>query len=158
MKSRHTWIRILFAVYTIMMVWLLLLRRADAGGAVLRYNFHPLETVKRFFWVLENSTEPVLRREAWANLLGNLLLFLPFGVLLPMIWRKMGAFWRFALCALGCILGVELCQLITGLGVCDVDDILLNSLGCFAGWGIWRIGFAIRNRKSQDRTYFASRT
>ena len=34
---------------------------------------------------------------------------------------------------------VELSQLILKVGSCDVDDVLLNTLGCCLGYGLYRL-------------------
>lgn len=129
----------LFAGYGLMMLWLLLLRRIPLGSGAVRLNLEPLDTLKRYIWVLRHSTVPVQRRYALANLLGNVALFLPLGIFLPMLFGCLRSFRRFAVVSILLVLMVELCQLLTGLGACDVDDWLLNVIGSVAGWSLWRL-------------------
>lgn len=69
-------------------------------------------------------------------LVGNVVMFLPFGFFAAMLWR--GWTWKQAL-ALGlCITGVIECwQLCVGRTF-DIDDIMLNTLGVLGGYWLWR--------------------
>lgn len=140
MDRRRKSIKILFGLYGLMMLWLLLFRRIGSNHGQPGLNLEPLDTVKRYLWVLQHSTIAAQRQWASANLLGNVGLFLPFGIFLPLLFQSMKHFWRFLLCATLSVLTVELLQLLTGLGACDVDDLILNLSGAIAGWLIWKIG------------------
>ncbi|MDI9498913.1 MAG: VanZ family protein [Bacillota bacterium] len=82
------------------------------------------------------------------NLMGNFILLLPLGILLPQLDRR----WRsgVAVFASGVLLslGIETLQWLTGCRIFDIDDILLNSLGALAGWALWR---ALRWRTRRRR-------
>ena len=59
------------------------------------------------------------------------------------LWRsgslgKTGRWWKVFLITLGAIILVELTQMLTLLGTCDVDDVTLNVLGAMAGYLIFR--------------------
>ena len=71
------------------------------------------------------------------NVLGNLGLFLPIGFALPLLWRRMTG-GRALLIALGASLCIELGQLFQARG-CDIDDLWLNVLGAWMGWGLYRL-------------------
>ena len=72
---------LLFACYGFVMLWLLFGQRwgQDAGGL----NLELWNTLRRYFWVLQNSSDPELRWHAWVNLLGNILMFVPLGFFIP---------------------------------------------------------------------------
>jgi glycopeptide antibiotics resistance protein len=66
---------------------------------------------------------------------GNLLLFLPAGLLLPLVvgWLDRGS--RVVLAALGSSAAIELYQLrMPGIRRADVNDVLANTLGAALGW------------------------
>ena len=66
------------------------------------------------------------------NLLGNVLPFVPVGLLAPFVFRRMT--WAKALLlAVGTGLLMEVLEVIFQVGIFDVDDILLNSLGVLIG-------------------------
>lgn len=90
------------------------------------------------------TTLEEFRRGVWPffyHVLGNMLWFVPFGVLAPL---AAGRLRRAAPCILAgaCLsLAVEVCQLLLSTGAGDIDDLLLNTLGTAAGFllcCLWR--------------------
>lgn len=72
--------------------------------------------------------------QIWLNVLLNIALFVPLGFLLPLLAKPFRK-WYAALCAgFGVSLLIELAQLFTGRGMCDVDDLFTNTLGAMLGW------------------------
>ena len=84
---------------------------------------------------------------------GNLLLFIPFGLFAPAALH-LGYWRRVALAAAAISTAIELSQLLFGLGsLASIDDVLFNTLGALLGYATW-LGAA---RIAQDlRTAFAS--
>ena len=68
------------------------------------------------------------------NLASNLLLFLPWGLLLPSIAGKLRSFGRFFVFTSIVIVIIELLQLFLMLGSADIEDYLLNILGASVGF------------------------
>jgi glycopeptide antibiotics resistance protein len=67
------------------------------------------------------------------NVFGNVILFLPFGLLLPLILRKFNA-WRFMFVAgFGTSFLIEALQYEYFKRIFDIDDIFLNGLGAMTG-------------------------
>lgn len=64
---------------------------------------------------------------------GNLVWFVPLGLLLPRLWPhfRLGSV---AACGFGLSLLAEACQWLLGTGTPDVDDLLLNTLGAMLGY------------------------
>lgn len=62
----------------------------------------------------------------------NLLLFLPFGILIVFLCLEL-KLWKVLLLSFLLSLTIEITQLITGRGFFQVDDIWLNTLGGFLG-------------------------
>lgn len=76
------------------------------------------------------------------NLFGNVLLFVPLGFLLPILFAKA---WRFSTTIVWTMLAsltIELTQLGTRLGSFDVDDVILNVLGGSIGYAVWTMAAA----------------
>ncbi|MCK6075254.1 VanZ family protein [Paenibacillus silvae] len=65
--------------------------------------------------------------------IANILCFVPLGFLLALKLEK-NSMVRVALISLGIILGIEITQFITCLGIADVDDVILNMLGSGLGY------------------------
>jgi len=100
--------------------------------------------------------ESDLGRVAWANLLGNLFLLLPFGALGPWAWRRLDSWKRVLGGGLSISIGIELLQFArrffdtTGFErSVDIDDVLLNTLGALLGYALYRIGHAIVHRRGR---------
>ena len=78
------------------------------------------------------------------NIVGNAILLLPMGILLPLLWTKFRKVGRVTLFAFLFSLGIETLQLLLTLmgnigRAFDVDDILLNTLGAFIGVSLYSI-------------------
>ncbi len=74
-----------------------------------------------------------------AHLILNVILFIPFGILFPLSYPSRSSFLSFTVIALLSILGIELTQRLTYLGIFDVDDIFLNFLGCLIGYIVYKL-------------------
>lgn len=137
MKGR----RWFFTLYCAVMLWLLFGQRIgfvlweDYRQQLLdNLNLQPFDTIGRYFWVLQNSEQRSALTHAFVNLAGNVAMFIPLGYFLPRLWHGQKRFWVFFVTVLGLILAVELVQLVTLLGKCDVDDVLLNLTGAVLGF------------------------
>lgn len=145
MKQDQFWPKLLFAAYCVLMLWLLFGQRMGWSGSGTYWqqlransNLRPLETVSRYLWVLRYSTSQHQIRHAVINLVGNVLMFVPLGILTPCIWNKVRAFRWHILIMLLTVVMIELLQLFTLLGSCDVDDLLLNLVGTSLGYLLWK--------------------
>ena len=136
-NNRKAWAWMIFGVYGLVMLWLLFGQRWGQNAGSI--NTKLFDTVQRYIWVLKHSREELQIRHAVINLAGNVVMFVPLGFLAPCIWVKLRKFgWHFLYMVL-IIVSVEVLQLITLLGSCDVDDLLLNLVGTTIGFGAWKI-------------------
>lgn len=72
--------------------------------------------------------------KSWLNVLLNVGMFVPLGILLPLFSHKFRR-WYLVFTSGFCLsLAIELMQLWRGTGVCDVDDLFANTLGCVIGY------------------------
>lgn len=132
--KKYKW-KILFFLYTALMLWLLF-HRAGYDPSLpyldqLKYNLVPLHTIRLFWELLDH---PLHWKDAVINLGGNVIMFIPLGFLLPRAFKKLGKFYiALPVAALAVIL-VELAQLFTLLGSCDLDDLILNVIGAAIGY------------------------
>lgn len=132
----------LFGIYTICMLYLLFLQRIPFQGDYWSYvrwscNFLPFRTIRE--QVEQIGAGGYLAYFALRNLLGNVVLFVPLGLFLPVLWRRQRRFGLFVMTVCAAIIAVECLQLFTTLGSLDVDDLILNMLGACVGFGFWRI-------------------
>lgn len=66
----------------------------------------------------------------------NIVLFMPLGFLLPLLWRKYRRLSRTAFAGFLFSLCIEIGQLFNHR-VTDIDDLLMNTLGTVLGFGLW---------------------
>lgn len=85
--------------------------------------------------------------KSWANVLLNVALFVPAGFLLPLLWEKLRKWKRAIPAGFGLSLAVELAQLALARGVCDVDDLIANTLGAALGFFLVMALLGLRNRR-----------
>jgi glycopeptide antibiotics resistance protein len=83
---------------------------------------------------------------AMVNLFGNIIPFMPIGLLAPLVVRSIS--WRKALVlGVGTGLTFEVMEVVFRVGIFDVDDVMLNTLGVVAGYGV----FVVFKRRAQPR-------
>ncbi|GGG57486.1 hypothetical protein GCM10007332_19030 [Epilithonimonas arachidiradicis] len=71
------------------------------------------------------------------NIFGNIVMFIPFGFL-GIVFPKLNNFRILILDFLFAIIAVESLQYFTRLGVFDIDDIILNTIGMATGFWIYQ--------------------
>ena len=92
-------------------------------------------------------------RTAWLYIVLNLALFLPLGVLLPLLeTRFQKVTWVLGTAAV-LSLAVELLQLVLRRGSADIDDWFLNVLGAFLGWCLLRFVLGLKKREKKAVGY-----
>lgn len=135
-------LRLIFAIYAFSMLYFLFFRNGfSIGGTywehiLLNINVIPLKTISQNLILILNRPNPYLIPYAILNLSGNVIGFIPFGILLPHLFKKTVSFKRFVLSAALIITAVELIQLFSLRGSCDIDDLILNMLGSIIGYPI----------------------
>lgn len=110
------------------------------------------------------SREPGSRRqidldlfETWghtaithAYFIENIIMFIPFGILAPIVFKQIR---KVGICGLTGFLfscGIEISQLITQRGYCQLDDVVTNTVGMLAGWVTWRVLDRVINKKNEE--------
>jgi glycopeptide antibiotics resistance protein len=79
--------------------------------------------------------------EWWSlkNIIGNIILFIPLGFLVPLVYINSQRFYKTFLIIFLSVLLIESFQLFTMLGVFDIDDIILNCTGGIIGYFLFYI-------------------
>ena len=76
----------------------------------------------------------------------NVVMFMPLGFLLPLLWKEYQSLVRTAIIGFCFSCGIEFCQLFNRR-VSDVDDLLANTLRAILGWLIWIVFSRITHLK-----------
>ena len=127
-----------FIIYCFILVYVLFLSRGTrVGFTYAEYmqrftNFIPFKTIIEYVQRYSNG----YWRLATLNLLGNLALFVPMGMALPCLFKKLNRFWKVILTVLGMVVIVELVQGVLRVGSIDIDDVIFNVVGAMIGYEI----------------------
>ena len=132
--------KILFVLYIGFLFYFLIFSDwyGREGTGEYHYNLVLFCEIKRF-WLYRD----VLGWVSYANLFGNVLIFIPFGFFMPMASRYR-SFFLTLFYSFGVSFFVECFQLVTRVGSFDVDDMLLNTLGGVIGYIVFAICNMIR--------------
>lgn len=131
MIKRREYSAALLGILVALILWVTILSREKIEGTTTAYTlFHALLSFMR----------DIQHGRFGVNFLGNIAMFVPVGVLLPLVTMKQKWFWSVGLGFCFSLL-IEITQLITARGCFDPDDIILNSLGTAIGYGVYRAVF-----------------
>jgi glycopeptide antibiotics resistance protein len=89
-------------------------------------------------------------RAAWngntvfmTQLIGNVVMFIPLGILVPICFRRLDGFFVMLLISFACSLAIETTQLYTHTGLFELVDLINNTAGGMIGFLIYKIGYGI---------------
>lgn len=127
-----------FLIYLALLIYLLIFYEEydrTMANRSYRYNLIPFAEIRRF-WVYRKQ---IGIGKVISNLAGNVIGFLPFGMLLPAFSRRFRSGILVTFLSFDVSLCIELIQLTFKVGIFDVDDIMMNTLGGLIGYGIFVI-------------------
>ena len=110
------------------------------------YNLVLFKEIMRFW----NYRDQLGIFSVFANLAGNILIFIPFGFFMPVASEHRN-FFVTVMDTLLFSLMIEVIQLFTKVGCFDVDDLLLNTIGGVVGYIIFMISNVIRRNYVKKR-------
>ena len=137
--------RIFFLVYLAVLFYLLFFSEFAGRTEIYEeyhYNLTPFATIRRY--LIYSKVGGYFVR--LVNVEGNILAFLPFGFFLPLLWRRCRKVWLTVLLTACFSIIVEVLQLFTRVGSCDIDDVILNTLGGVIGYLLYLLIAAIFGR------------
>lgn len=142
-------LRLVFILYIIGVLSLtfivretMILRTPDNRGVVLE-PFREIDAMlhqpNHFFWFMQ--------------IFLNILLFVPFGFLLPIILDRFRSLWLTTVTGFIFSVGIETMQYITGRGLTEVDDVINNSAGALVGYILY-VGVMWLYKRTQRNNYY----
>ena len=123
--------KILIPFYTLFLLYLMFF-----GFGRSQYDINIVRLIPMFSTV-GFVKQTILWKTIIINIFGNILIFVPFGFL-GIVFPKLNQFWILILDFLFAIIIVESLQYFTRLGVFDIDDVILNTVGVAIGFWIYR--------------------
>ena len=113
-------VRSFLCAYVVLMIQIVLLSREP--GTRISVDLIPGST-----WTQDSQGR--------AYVIENVLLFIPYGVLLPLSFQKIRLRWIVLMGFFTSVL-IELVQYMTGRGYLQVDDVIMNTVGMILGAGL----------------------
>ena len=105
------------------------------------YSVIPFATIGEYL----SGDELVNRAVALRNILGNIAMFIPCGLYVQTL-SKNKSFKKGLIIVIITSIAIEIIQLIFAIGACDVDDLLLNTIGGIIGM----LAYKVIRRFSRD--------
>lgn len=131
---------VLFITYMVALVYFLFF--SEQMGRIpsdeYKYSLKPLKEIRRYLTYIDQLGLWYV----FLNLAGNVMAFVPFGFVLPVITRYR-KFYQVFFLSMEFSLIVEIIQLVSKVGSFDVDDILLNTLGGVLGYLVYQIVYHV---------------
>lgn len=150
----------------IIVIFIIVFATLLLGGVTFHPQYH-FWNLKPFIWVSE--TYEMGFQKMIQQLALNILMFVPVGFLLPVVFNRLRVWHKTLLCSLAFTIGIEVLQFFTGRSA-DVDDVIMNGLGAFFGFGCYylfdkifgkcgwwsRANHGLRQRKLNGKTSAAN--
>lgn len=142
-KIRRRSAGIISVIYIFAIIYLAFISREPMP--IHHYSINPFGAARRGLefggGLISGLLHGTVKITNWAelrNIILNILLFFPFGYLLPRLFPRL-RWWQVILLGLAFSLCIELLQLITRLGYADVDDLINNTLGAAIGFLCYKL-------------------
>ena len=114
------------------------------SAAMDRIGLKPFHSIVEFFH--SASLDQFL-----INIVGNIVMFMPWGFCLPFLWRRFRSLPTMILMCLALTLLIETTQLFIDRHG-EIDDIILNFIGGMSGAGLWWICHCIHSFLQEKRS------
>lgn len=135
---------ILFYIYILLLSYFLFFSERYGRDLITQqYNLQLFKEIKRFI----KYRQQIGMEGFIVNICGNVIAFMPYGFFLPLLNRAYRKFHIIVILSILFSLIIETAQLLLKVGVFDVDDILMNSLGGVLGYVVFLINHSIYKRK-----------
>lgn len=131
--------RVLLAVYTAVLIWLILFKFSVHIAAVLHHDQRSVNLVP--FSNASGSS---------GEIVDNVLVFIPFGLLLGVNCKRLDL-WRKLVIVLVFSLTAEVLQYIFAIGASDITDVITNTFGGLVGLLAYELGTRRIREESLDR-------
>ena len=127
-----------FCAYVVVLFWALWLKFNDFRMVVLNYQWLSKLTVKeRFLYDIIPFQIRFDFINQFVQFPANAIVFAPLGVFLPYTFKKK-SIWRDVAICFGISLAIELVQLFTCIGSFATADLIMNTVGYFIGFAVYK--------------------
>ena len=113
-------------------------------NSISEINLIPFKTLYEYLFV-NNTSVSSWSSVSILNIFANTLLFLPLGLLTPLLWEKYDSFYKILTLGLISTCLIEFIQIFIGRST-DIDDVILNTIGIIIGYTMFKL-FKIKQLK-----------
>ena len=135
-------VRRLFYIGMFLIYFIVVLKTAffsrEPGSRVGEIDWRILPNWQTAIWVRTYALE-------------NIIMFIPFGILVPLFGRWAKKFYVCIPLAMLLSIGIEASQYGTQRGFCQLEDLVMNTIGAVLGYGIWFLSHQIVNRITRGK-------
>jgi glycopeptide antibiotics resistance protein len=132
----------MFSMYLLLMFWEVFIGPYRSYSGVRRYNLYPFKTIIEFIFNYSKYNFQVV----FINIIANIITFIPLGFFISLLSKRSFKLINSALFCIFIIISIEMGQFILNVGVLDVDDIILNTVGCVLGIISYKVARNIKKR------------
>lgn len=130
-KPTNVWRECLFACFSLLLIAILFVTGLHLNGLrSMQSSYHSINLTP--FYIIRQYIENGFPSYARMNILGNIAMFMPVGVLLPALYKR-NRFLRTVLFGALFSFLIEFLQLFSARNT-DIDDLILNTLGTALGY------------------------
>ncbi len=155
--SHKKYVRLIFFLYLVVVIKVIIFKypweqlREIAATWEKEVIFEGLDTANfTLFKTIRMYIDYSYKLNSFENLVGNVVVFIPFGFLLPFVISWGRNFFVMMLNAFLFVAGIEVFQLFSAFGAFDVDDILLNCFGAALGY-IAYLGYETMKKRQKKK-------
>jgi len=131
--------KILFALYSLLLLWLVLFKLSFDIPSVLDIHIRSLNLIP-FAGLSRGRTQ----------MIANIIVFIPLGLLLSVNLKRTN-FWRKLAYVVLFSVAVEALQFVLAIGITDITDVIMNTLGGFIGMKIYGLCNKFLDEEKLDR-------
>lgn len=132
-------IYIVFATYILLLIKVILFKDVSIAQMLIwdidsyrSVNIIPFKSIYNYLFTIDMNNMRV-----FANVFGNLGIFMPLGYLLPLMFSKIRRLKVVLFTSIVTSILFETIQYAFRLGSLDIDDVILNVVGAIAGYGVF---------------------
>ncbi|WP_017727466.1 VanZ family protein [Halalkalibacterium ligniniphilum] len=133
-------IYIIAVLYVTLFAWNYGASLGPEGPGGRNYNLIPFRSIYRIAVFSPSWWNPV------RLLIGDIVLFIPFGILLPLVQRRVNTLLKITGYGFIFTVVIETSQFVFTHRVANVDDVILNTFGAFTGGLMYLIGKKLTSR------------
>ena len=127
-NRQHNLTRILFAVYFLILVWILLFKMSFSIDEL--YKPRSVNLIPFMGSVIVNGRIHI------SEIINNILVFIPVGIYVCMLKKDWSIFKKISV-GFFISLGIEVLQFVLAIGATDITDLIGNTLGGIIGIGVY---------------------